>query len=202
VFERRVHYFISIKDYYTFDELDLTEEMKVLTSAAAIQLTFGFKQFWMPNLKAILIYPTSFQRYEGFPKFRGEFTEKGYVRLSWQHFEQGYLQPRDGINLGLHEMAHALEHLHEIQFVNDELGDGYELYSKLAVIELKRIRNKESQFLRSYAGTNMYEMFAVCIEYFFEVPDLFKMELPILYASLCKMMNQDPTKSASPVWVH
>ena len=200
-FERRLQYVISTKDFYTFDGLDLTDDIIALSAASAVQLTFGFKQFWMPNVKAVLVYPSSFQRYKGWPKFRGEYSERGYIRLSWHHFQHGYLEPRDGVNLGLHEMAHALMHLHELRMSFDEFNGDELLYDKLASMEMLRVRNKENGFLRGYAGTNKDEMFAVCVEYFFEVPDLFQRELPELYDAISRLLNQDPARSHEPVWV-
>lgn len=34
--------------------------------------------------------------------------------------------------------------------------------------------------------------FAVCVEYFFEVPDVLRDLKPDIYATLCAMLNQDP----------
>jgi len=45
--------------------------------------------------------------------------------------------------------------------------------------------------LGSYAATNYQEFWAVCVENFFERPSSLKIQLPELYAAICKLLNQD-----------
>ncbi|MCF8368193.1 MAG: zinc-dependent peptidase [Bacteroidales bacterium] len=45
---------------------------------------------------------------------------------------------------------------------------------------------------RRYAQFNEQEFFAVAMENFFEKPENFKQELPILYNLLSGMLNLDP----------
>jgi hypothetical protein len=46
--------------------------------------------------------------------------------------------------------------------------------------------------LRDYAFVNKEEFFSVCVEYFFEVPEMLKQDKPELFAMLCRMLNQNP----------
>ena len=57
---------------------------------------------------------------------------------------------------------------------------------------MKKINAGEEHFLRSYAGTNGYEFFAVALEYFFENPVDLRKAIPDLYATLTCLLQQDP----------
>lgn len=51
-----------------------------------------------------------------------------------------------------------------------------------------------AHFLRGYAGANEREFFAVCIEHFFEYPEGFARQLPVLYHHLTVLLRQDPLR--------
>ena len=101
---------------------------------------------------------------------------------------------RDGSNVGLHEMAHALAY---VNFSVDEGLDPafrarfYE-FSKIARPVFNDIQKNGSVFLGTYATTNYNEFWAVCVENFFERPETFQNQLPELYKGLCVLLNQDP----------
>jgi MtfA peptidase len=100
----------------------------------------------------------------------------------------------DGFNVGLHEMAHALqmEDLipnEEYSFLNEEALNHWH---ELAEIEMVRVRNGQNKFLRSYAATNQEEFFAVSVEQFFEQPGAFRNQLPQVYDALADLLQQDP----------
>ena len=57
---------------------------------------------------------------------------------------------------------------------------------------MEAIRRGENNFLKSYGGINMTEMFAVCVEAFFEQPEEFQKELPKIYNTMVVLLNQDP----------
>ena len=58
-FLKRTTKFILSK-HFRAKEMDLTEEMVVLISASAIQLTFGLDEFIMDHFDKIFIYPSAF----------------------------------------------------------------------------------------------------------------------------------------------
>lgn len=96
----------------------------------------------------------------------------------------------------MHEFAHILR----IDATNNEVSDNkfsnfYEEWNVQACITFNNMRNGSIDFFREYAATNEAEFFSVCIENFFEVPDLFEKELPALYYHLCYLLNQNPLNS-------
>lgn len=196
IFEKRVQYFIDSKQFISRGSGKITPEMKALIAASAIQLTFGLKDIYLAHFKRILVYPddyysTIYRRYH-----KGEVNPKAkLIVLSWRSFLEGYIDPSDSINLGLHEMAHALHLENKIQ--NEEYGflDKKQLreFEKLTKRETSKIKNGKESIFRDYVGGNNYEFFAGCVEVFFENPYLFKKEVPDLYFIFTKLLNQDPT---------
>ncbi|MGZ4048156.1 MAG: zinc-dependent peptidase [Bacteroidia bacterium] len=193
IFVSRLFQFMEAKDFIGREGLVITDEIKVLISASAIQLTFGLEDFTISHLHTINVFPKVFFSKFYNTSFKGLNTQNGVLSLSWNDFKEGYANENDKVNLGLHELAHALN----IQVDEDESFDNHfssyftkwEVIAKNDFIDLKEGKNK---FLRSYGGTNMHEFFAVCIESFFEAPLEFREALPHLYNFLMLMLNQDP----------
>lgn len=100
---------IKHKEFIAKENLEITEEIKILISASMVQLTFGLRDFVLPDFHTFIIYPGVYKSPSTGILHRGETSMKGYVVLSWEHFMQGYENSEDKINLGLHELAHALD---------------------------------------------------------------------------------------------
>lgn len=193
-FEKKVHHFMRIKQFVPREIESVTLEMKTLISACAIQLTFGLPTIYLRHFKRILIYPDNYYSTINKAYHKGEVNPRyGIIVLSWKSFVQGYFD-NEGINLGLHEMAHAL-HLENV-ILNGESNflDSTSLqdWSDLAQIEIEKISKGENDFFRSYGSSDQHEFFAVAVENFFERPEEFNNKLPRLYSMLSKLLNQDP----------
>lgn len=174
-------------------EFIVTDAVKLFVVAAHVQLTLGFDQYILPKFRTILIYPDAYKNKMTGKMHYGEINPRGVIVLSWKKLVKGHKIPDDKINLGLHEIAHAL--MHTIIYSNDhEIGlDPYlRDIVRLSRKEMEKIKNDDLHFFRKYAGTNIYEFFAVAVEYFFEVPTELKKELPTLYQYLTELLKQDP----------
>jgi len=198
-FERRVQHFIRIKKFIPRNMDEVTYEMKVLISACAIQLTFGLPRVYLQHFKRILVYPDNYYSTINKAYHKGEVNPRyGIIVLSWKAFVQGYYE-KEGLNLGLHEMAHAL-HLENV-ILNKETNflDSVTMqeWSHLAKIEMAKIQSGDNSFFRNYGASDEHELFAVAVENFFERPGKFKAGLPNVYAILSKLLNQDPAISQS-----
>jgi Mlc titration factor MtfA (ptsG expression regulator) len=194
-FERRLKYFLMNKEFEG-RRMEITEEMRTLIGACAVQLTFGYRPLRLAHFPKILLYPGVFTTKDSNRKKKGEVNSRGIIVLSWEDFIKDYKIKDDGINLGLHEMAHALKIEdafpdEEFNFLDeDELHHFHEVSSE----EYKKIRRGEPSFLRSYAGSNREEFFAVAVEHFFEQPEKFEKALPEIYHSLVNLLKQNPGK--------
>lgn len=197
-FIKRVGWFKENKFFYGKEELTLTNGMIVHVSACFAQLTFGLKDYRLNSYKKIFLYPDIF--YSGLLKadVKGLTFKHTAIHLSWKNFKEGYDNPNDKLNLGLHELAHALKF-----DLEDEVGFDTHFatyiddWQKISESEFKELENKEHSFLRAYGGANREEFFAVCIEHFFEAPSEFEKELPDIYNHLCFLLQQNPQNTAN-----
>lgn len=177
-------------------------EMCVIIGSGIIQVTFGLKRFVLKHFNKIYIVP---RRYN-LIGFQGDLL--GHVDLhakvmvlSWQDVQTGFHIADDAINVALHEIAHCIEAENKFRFIFQEFFSRvkYSRWKKEAFRKLEIMRRDEHQFLKDYGKQNRHELFAVCIEAFFEQPNEFKEELPLLYSTLADLLHQDPTDAACPI---
>ncbi len=192
-FEHRVASFIIDKDFIGRNGLVVTDEIKVLISATAVMLTFGFRDFYVPILSKIVIYPSNFYSRINKAYHKGEFNPKlQTLVISWEGFLQGFDDENDNLNLGIHELTHAI-HFNSIKerdvssvIFSDTLK---ELSALLSTDSSLRDRLKTSDYFRKYAFTNQFEFLAVVIENFIETPLEFRSQFPHIYNKVKQMLN-------------
>lgn len=198
-FERKVCNFLYSKRFIPRNIDEVTIEAKVLIAASAVQLTFGLPNIYLQHFDKILVYPNEY--YSSITKryHKGEVNPRfGIIVLSWKNFVEGYSETNDSINLGLHEMAHALRleniiHNEEYQFFDEELVNAFDDLARHICGDMASYAN----FFRPYACTNQHEFFSVAIENFFERSAQFKKQIPELYSILTRLLGQDPLKLAA-----
>ncbi|RED91632.1 zinc-dependent peptidase [Marinoscillum furvescens] len=194
LFRYKVHRFRRMTTFIPRQMDEVTDEMQVLISASAVQLTFGFQDVLLDHFENIVVYPDQFFSHAGQRYHKGEVNPAAKaIVLSWKHFVHGYAE-QEGVNLGLHEMAHALQ-LENIIF-NDEFGfmEAADLdeWQALASKEMKRMRAGNATFFRAYGATSHTEFFAVAVENFFERPKQFQDHSRSLYSCMSRLLKQDP----------
>lgn len=192
-FDHRVASFIKDKRFIGREGLQVTEEMRVLISATAVMLTFGFRDFYIGLIDNIFIYPDEFYSTTNESYHKGEFNPKlETLVLSWKDFKKGFDNDTDKVNLGIHEFAHAI-HLNSIKerdVSSTIFSDSFkELTDLLAHEEALRKGLIESEYFRDYAYTNQYEFLAVIIETFIESPSEFRSQFPEVYDKTKQMLN-------------
>lgn len=196
-FEWRVFYFIESTDiefrHFGATQLINYNAARYLIASIATQMSLFLTEDCYDAFHKIIIYPDNYYSRITRQYHKGETNPAaGYIVLSWSNLQTGFADKSDGINLLMHELAHAL-------WLENELFD-YEIFDAETLEEYKAIAYKvmlemtenEQHFLREYALTNKEEFFAVAIENFFERPLRFKAALPELYSILAKLMKQDP----------
>ena len=195
IFEHRVASFIKDKDFIGREGLEVTEEMKVLISATAVMLTFGFRDFYIGLLDRIFIYPSEFYSRAREEFHKGEFNPQlRTLVLSWKDFRKGFENYHDNINLGIHEFAHAihLNSMNERDVSSTIFSDSFkELTDLLTNEESLRKALINSKYFRDYAYTNQFEFLAVVIETFIESPNELKSQFPEVYNKTRQMLNFD-----------
>jgi Mlc titration factor MtfA (ptsG expression regulator) len=194
-FERKVCNFLYSKKFIPRNIDEVTIEAKILIAASAVQLTFGLPDIYLRHFDKILVYPNEYyssitQRYH-----KGEVNPRfGIIVLSWKNVIEAYTKP-GSVNLGLHEMAHALRLENIIRnteygFFDETLIRRFDEYARGICGNL----NDYAHFFRPYACTNEHEFFSVAIENFFERSARFQEQVPELYNILARLLGQDPLK--------
>jgi len=216
--ECHVQVFLAEKRFEGCGGLVVTEEMKVCIAAQACLLLLHRHTDYYPELRSILIYPSTYFAQSTRPAGAGVIEEShearlgeawhsGAVVLAWDAVLGGTANPADGQNVVLHEFAHQLD-------FEDGRADGapvlgsdapfwtrrnrYTTWAKTLSTEYEQLRARVAQerkhVLDSYGATNPAEFFAVATEAFFEKPLKLRQNHPELYRELKDFFRQDPAQ--------
>lgn len=192
-FIKRLRSFIQIKTF-VIRHHEGFNEMPVLISAAAIQITFGLEQYLLPWFVYIQIHNEAYFADNALRVLAGHVHNQT-ITLAWSYFLKGY-SAYDGCNVGLHEMAHALYYQHII--ADERRQQNIAAYFDAVMIEgaetFKACRPENNRLYTDYAFTNLQEFWAESIELFFEKPDDLRLLYPGLYGELVQLLHQDPAK--------
>lgn len=194
LFEKRVYRFINMKDFKAGSNMSkITDEMRVMIAASAIQITYGYPEVYFKHFRTIILFADEYYSTISGEYHAGEVNAGGAIVLSWKNFMSGFSNLSDGRNLALHEMAHALRLTNivdnaEYDFID---RDTMQTFEELALIEMQKIENNEDCFFRAYGATNLQEFFSVAVECFFEIPNEFKAYNPELYLLLTRILKFD-----------
>ncbi|WP_185967850.1 zinc-dependent peptidase [Formosa sediminum] len=194
-FDHRVVSFIKDKDFIGRDHLDVTCEMKLLISAHAVILTFGFRDFFIGLIDKIFIYPDAFYSATYHAYHAGEINPMMRVLvISWSDFKHSLDVNDLNTNLGIYEFSQAI-HLNcmkERDVSSTIFSDTFkELASMLTHNESLRQKLIQSHFFRGHASTTQFEFLAVILETFIKKPSEFRLEFPNVYAKTKQMLNFD-----------
>ena len=198
IFVERAQKFLQVIVFEGRRGLKINSDIKMFVIDAFVQITFGLKNFVLPKFQRVIVYPDSYYNQLTGRMHKGEVNPRGAIVFSIKSLLNGYANPNDSINLGLHELAHALFY----SLTNDkgkqpELEQSTKKFTLLALKEIENINSNKTHIFRKYATTNVSEFFAVAVENFFESPQAFKHSLPHVYQSLSELLNQDP---ANKIW--
>lgn len=169
--------------------------MKAIICCGASQLVFGLPRESLTYFEKIIVYPDYYNSKYTHKRHKGEVNPGlRVIVFSWRGVIEGLDRPDDGLNLLLHEFAHALwlEHKlmhHQYRVLNEDVIEEFE---RLAAAEMGELHTNEQHFFRRYAFESIEEFFAVAVENFFERSEIFIRDLPYLYIVLTKILKQDP----------
>jgi Mlc titration factor MtfA (ptsG expression regulator) len=173
----------------------------VLAGASAIIPIFGYSQWEWDQISEVLIYPGRFGRdfefMEGDDRntlgMVGTGSMNRIMILSKPDLLQGFRNPGDKRNVGLHEFAHLVDK--SAGPIDGVPGVGLERGAVGPWIDLIRRKMAEIEAgdsdLDRYALTNEAEFFAVATEYLFERPELMQQKHPELFAAMQRVFEQD-----------
>jgi len=170
---------------------EVNNKVRAIVTASAVQLTLGLDVWDYDYFMEIIIHPQKFIHKPTQQHFKGETNLNGYIKLSWLSFINGYKNPTDNVNLGIHEFSHALrfnsirgneQDYYTKYFFTMWLGTAYEAYY--------HIKQGHQTIFREYGGANINEFISVCFEHYFESPQQIKEAYPHLYYNTAILLNQ------------
>lgn len=189
-------------------EMEVTDEMRVLTAAQASLLLLNQDTFYSPNLRSVVFHPSAYTA-TSHDQAGGETMEKqiavqgqswgsGSVVLSWDNTRTGAANAKDGRNLVLHEFAHQLDQADGVADGAPALGsrEQYQRWQKICsrvFADLKdKVERGNKTVIDDYGATNPAEFFAVTTETFFEKPHQLKKKRPELYELFSEYYRVNP----------
>ncbi len=186
-------YLFKRSKHFHYIEVEQSEEMPILISAVAVQLTFGLEKFMLNYFNDIFVLRDDYHYGFYSRPFMGHVDQTG-IYLSWDNFMKGLSGQTPNCNVGLHEMGHALAYVNFITQTEEDkhFKKQFLNFSKVARPIFTSIQQGDKNLLGDYPGTNYHEFWAVAVEVFFENPVRFKHELPELYEAMSRVLNQDP----------
>lgn len=197
-FLNRVHNYRKSKTF-TLVGLEDNPAIEVLISAAAVQLTFGMNEYRMTFFKKIYVTKDAYTYGESTVPWAGHVNRNG-IHISWNHFMHGYQYNNDKYNVGLHEMAHALEY--EFQYGSYSNDEHLVLTFQGVMRQIDGVFFHEgwkpAKVFTEEGLQNKHEAWAESIELFFENPAELNRYYPDLFDGIKRLINQDPFKLGSP----
>lgn len=184
-FRNRVHHFLINKEIES-DHYQVTEEMRVLIAATAIQILFGLEAYYLSyfgNIKLVVD-----------PVENHIITKDSPIYISWEEFDIGHAFLTDGYHPGLRILAIAFK----LEQCWNELSK--KMFQSNRYIELNLLYKREAEkYILSgksayddYDEVDRNEYFGVAVEYFFERPIHFHATQPGMYIALANLLQQDP----------
>jgi len=200
-FEWRAYYFLNTTniEFRNFDGTRFVNfnAIRYLIASVATQMSLFLTEDCFDAFHRIIIYPDDYVSRVTNRVHKGETNPlAGYIVLSLKSLKQGFVTREDGINLLMHELAHALWLENQLLDYDIFEPEALKQYQEIAQLELHKLSEEGEHFLRKYARTNREEFFAVSVENFFERPGVFSAELPQLYTALTQLLKQDPLQLA------
>ena len=189
--ERVYHFRKSKKFHYT--GLDPNLEIEILVSACAVQITFGLRKYRMSFFGEIFVVADQYHLGINQQDWVGHVNRIG-IYLSWKHFLYGYSTNNDRYNVGLHEMAHALEYVNFLGFFSGTptFKENFMLYKRQAELTFSEDQNANMNLFSEQGRSNYHEAWAEGVELFFENPAELNEFYPELYGLIKNLLNQDP----------
>lgn len=195
-FEREVAWFLDEQRISGPQAAPIDDDIRVLVAASAVTLSFGRPGYTWPRARDVVVYGDAFDeeyRVAREGSVLGMVHAQGPIVLSSRALRHGFKSVDDGLNVGLHELAHVLD-------FETGSADGIpsmmpwrsiEPWLGLMHSEITRVK-KHKSLLRKYAATNDAEFFAVATEAFFERPRALRARHADLYDMLVETYGQDP----------
>lgn len=198
-FKRKVWEFIRENEFVGREGVRVRLPLKCIIASHAVQLSFRLSEYAYSYYERIIIYRDYYKSRLTNRYHKGEVNPGlRLIVFSMKGISESLNRPDDGLNVMLHEFAHALwlEHLLMHKEYNVFDPNLFVSFQDLIRAEMQRYTQDETHFFRKYAFQNTAEFFAVAVENFFERPQAFNSALPGLFAALARLFRHNPLSAA------
>jgi Mlc titration factor MtfA (ptsG expression regulator) len=188
----RLYYFLNTTEFVIKFQSN-HQKIQTTISFVAAQISYALPIESFDLYHKVIVYEDDYysqinQRYH-----KGEVNPGlGIMVFSWNAIQFGLSKSNDGLNLLLHEFAHALRLEHKLMSYNIFNEQYFDDLDKILQGEFENMLDSGSTIFRAYATTNIEEFFAVASEVFFERSKELESHLPILHNAFVKLYNQHP----------
>ena len=186
-------------------DFELTEDVEVTIAADAVVLLLGLPDDSFAGVRTVLVHPTTVVLQgehsqvagvvsDGPLPILGQADLHGPVLIVWDAVLAEARHPGSGHNVVFHEFAHRLDMLTGSADGTPPMSsvEQSERWVEVCTAAYQEVvAGRGGSVLRSYAGVNPAEFFAVATEAFFDAPVALRRERPELYDVLEGYYRQD-----------
>jgi Mlc titration factor MtfA (ptsG expression regulator) len=196
-FEKRVSVFRDQKKFQMRGAEKVPGDIQLLLSASAIQFTMGFpyQGEFFSKVGAIIMFPRTFITPEMHHQLHAvEVNREQYdcLIIAVNMFVKGLQKPQEYYDSALYGFAKLFKLENNIDDA-DIPGKAQTLIEELHVM-----RGFSADYIFKYTGLRDYELFEMCTEHFFAIPQTLQEKLPQVYEYLVGVFKQDPLNYTSP----
>lgn len=186
-------------------DFELTDDIEVTIAADAAVLLLGLDDESFRGVRSVLVHPTTVVLQgehsqvagivsDGPMPILGQADLHGPVLIVWDAVLSEARHPGSGHNVVFHEFAHRLDMLTGSADGTPPMSsvEQSERWVQVCTAAYQEVvEGRGGSVLRSYAGVNPAEFFAVATEAFFDAPVALRRERPELYDVLMGYYRQD-----------
>lgn len=197
---------IARKRWEAAKGFEITDEMMVMVAAQAALIILGLPDDSYRHVSSIVMHPTTMvltgqrQHAPGVMSdaplpILGQAVYNGPVIIAWDTVVDEARHPGQGSNVVFHEFAHKLDMLDGVVDGTPPLADRdlLDRWVEVCTRVYEQVSHgRGGASLRSYAGVNPGEFFAVATEAFFDDPTGLRRDHADLYDVLAAFYRQDP----------
>lgn len=188
------------------NDFEVTDDICITIAAEAALLLLELPLDDYPGVKSVLVHPHTVVLSGEHSQVKGIVSDGDYailgqadlhgpVLIVWDAVLESARHPHSGHNVVFHEFAHRLDMLTGEADGTPamETVEQSQRWIDVCTREYERVvEGHGGTSLRSYAGVNPAEFFAVASESFFDDPRTLRREHPDLYGVLSEYYRQDP----------
>jgi Mlc titration factor MtfA (ptsG expression regulator) len=196
-FEKRVGVFRDQKKFQMRGAEKIPGDIQLLLSSSAVQLTMGFpyKTEFFPSLATVVMFPRTFITPElSYQLHAVEVNKDRFdcMLIAVNMYVKGLKNPAEYYDSALYGYAKLFK-------LENNISDDDIPYDREKLAEaLINLRKFSPKYIFQYTALKEYELFEMCSEMFFALPQILKEGIPEVYEYLVKVYQQDPLSFNSP----